>query len=1594
METRSSNQTSAPPPPQPDIDIGALLQQLVQLQSRLVDGNLNPTQSSQPKDDKDFTINELPINTSNLKHWSKSVRNSLIAACSDKNKQSMHDYLNLADSCDKYIGSDGDDRDLFNMNLKVIRNDRPDTLTQLDQKLYNKLYKLLTLPNITDIERSILANAESSAAQIFQHDANKSFNLYGVCMLKFIEFELTLPAPERQMSAMHNVFDLLEDTTLHSKQSFSQLITKHKNLFNELSDSGIQTDPDPDFTSAFMRITLIALLDKIEDPEIKLIKNSFLARNRQDRTLQKLYADCQTLVGQTARSTLTSNNPTERKSNNSAAGFVPAGGKKKNDKLPPSACHLCDQTIPEDKRMHWHKDCPAPTAGKGTTRMKRKNEAGKKKGDKGNKRTKTSIASFQQEVKDLKKTLAAAGLTTEKGKKKAEKDSKEQKTNTATAATKDPVQAIKDFISTISVATPDIPADDHPFFTNPLCAVNLALPSTPAPIILDSGAYRDIVPSAEGAITGSIRPSQDGPIRTANGMVDMADEALFNDNLHGEPVWKLIIPDSPVLLSMGTLVKHGYSFIWTTGNYNSPKLVKNKISIPLRIINNVPYIDAKAHRLLCLADNNTSADDVSVEFLNSKKSIDSVKLNKIIKHQIQNYDKLSSLYKTDQHVPAAAMHNTLINEPWTKHLLLHMPADPGCRTCQLAKAKQCPARRRYPQRTRDIDPAHRRFWGEVSVDLVYTNIGDENNCQYFLSAGCYTTGWIECYPIPDKSSSTILRAYQEIQRGKPFPGIIRSDGGKEFTGTFEEHLRTFAIAHVTTPPGDHNANATQERHHHTILQSLRAQLFTAGLPLRLWSRSLQYTCFLLNRTHNSAKTGKTPYEARHGHPYPHEQRLIPFGCEVIPVEPSDIKIDIRGRAHIFLGINHDGSYIHASPEAIDDTFQLNKPLQTSSAGRPKVRPTVFIGKLLKSWQHHRRNQLSYHFRHLCPTCHLELTQFPITCKPCKSGTAGRHQQSPGCRRHRCSCTIAGEHLEGPMPHEHLAPETNNVIAVSKLLSLKDHLQDPLAQEAIANERNAWIRYNAHEYTDPLLLADAQKKYPSGVFSKYRTILSIKNWETSNPIYKARCVNQNLTFDAKGRKMKEVVDVYATPVTHLGINLAIMHGHALPGNTISFEDAKNAYIQSNLLDSNTEEFAILPQEMWPPEWHTKFKSTDTVVARTIKAIYGKPSADRAWNQHLQKHLSADGFQQLKDLEFGLFKKGQGQETTILGTYVDDLPHAGPELLKQQQMSSLKTMIDLKDSNPEDRAIIGSTLFEVYNPDPHKRSYLRSSENYTIHTTSEWKQHIKYPQERLLKKVSTPITKELLEYDDDQTWGEYAGVCRTFVGYLGWLALLRPDISYATAKLRKALHRWTTREDKILARTMQYLDNTRDFATIQTVDSRDFGKYEIHTYTDSDLGGDPETKKSMMSYSTFITGPHGTNVLIAHGCKQESSISTSTPCAELTALHFAITRTGIPLQCIMEEIYGSDITSTVHVDCRPAIQAVNNGYSAELRFMSRTHGISLAFLHDILKQDPAFQIVYVPTELNPADIGTKALPTPIFERHVKTLLMRSISGFKKI
>ena len=107
----------------------------------------------------------------------------------------------------------------------------------------------------------------------------------------------------------------------------------------------------------------------------------------------------------------------------------------------------------------------------------------------------------------------------------------------------------------------------------------------------------------------------------------------------------------------------------------------------------------------------------------------------------------------------------------------------------------------------------------------------------------------------------------------------------------------------------------------------------------------------------------------------------------------------------------------------------------------------------------------------------------------------------------------------------------------------------------------------------------------------------------------------------------------------------------------------------------------------------------------------------------------------------------------------------------------------------------------------------------------------------------------------------------------------------------------------------------------------------------------------------------------GCsKKQTAVSHSTPEAEIIACAFGLRTEGIPAMQLWDVLLGWPVDLQCLEDNQAMMRVVETGRNPTLRYIGRTHGVSIAWLHEQFK-DKHQLMTYCESSKQAGDIYTK-------------------------
>ena len=118
-----------------------------------------------------------------------------------------------------------------------------------------------------------------------------------------------------------------------------------------------------------------------------------------------------------------------------------------------------------------------------------------------------------------------------------------------------------------------------------------------------------------------------------------------------------------------------------------------------------------------------------------------------------------------------------------------------------------------------------------------------------------------------------------------------------------------------------------------------------------------------------------------------------------------------------------------------------------------------------------------------------------------------------------------------------------------------------------------------------------------------------------------------------------------------------------------------------------------------------------------------------------------------------------------------------------------------------------------------------------------------------------------------------------------------------------------------------------------------------FVDADFAGDLSSQRSTSGVHLVLRGPH-TSFPIAAYSKRQGCVSHSTPEAELVSMDFGLRICGLPSHALWVALLPCAYILSVHEDNQAMMRVVETGRNPTMRYLHRTHRISIATLHEII------------------------------------------------
>ena len=342
---------------------------------------------------------------------------------------------------------------------------------------------------------------------------------------------------------------------------------------------------------------------------------------------------------------------------------------------------------------------------------------------------------------------------------------------------------------------------------------------------------------------------------------------------------------------------------------------------------------------------------------------------------------------------------------------------------------------------------------------------------------------------------------------------------------------------------------------------------------------------------------------------------------------------------------------------------------------------------------------------------------------------------------------------------------------------------------------------------------------------------------------------------------------------------------------------------------------------------------------------------------------------------------------MGAYVDDITIVAPMSLMKGLFDELAVEFTFRDP-PEPLTRLLGIRYVTKTGSRGERILEFDQEEFALHLVHDFEKGCAKLPRAITPALSETPPKPETEWLEEK--GLYADAAPHWVGRLLYLSRgSRGDICYAVVRLTRAVHRWTKREDQDLMRLVAFLKYKPgvivmyrgSWEELPCLADSIFPQVVIHHMADADHAGDRLTRRSTSGYVTIATledafpdSTHGkAHTLIDWGAKGQKAAAWSTGEAELGALNCGLRRSGIPSWMLFEHLTNQAGRATLRAygDAQACGGAVQKGASPAMRYVQKTQGVRISWLHDVLMLNPTVTLQDIRTFLMLADMFTKAL-----------------------
>ena len=456
--------------------------------------------------------------------------------------------------------------------------------------------------------------------------------------------------------------------------------------------------------------------------------------------------------------------------------------------------------------------------------------------------------------------------------------------------------------------------------------------------------------------------------------------------------------------------------------------------------------------------------------------------------------------------------------------------------------------------------------------------------------------------------------------------------------------------------------------------------------------------------------------------------------------------------------------------------------------------------------------------------------------------------------------------------------------------------------------------------------------------KNRWVYRVKQDEhTSQPRYKARLVVKGFS-QRKGIDFDEIF----SPVVKMSSIRMVLGLAASLDLEIEQMDVKTAFLHGDL-----EEEIYMEQ----PEGF-RVKGKEDYVCKLNKSLYGLKQAPRQWYKKFQSVMGEQGYQKITSDHCVFVQKFSDDDFIILLLYIDDMLIVGKNPSRIDKLKKqLSQSFAMKDLGPA-KQILGIRIFRNRK---EKNLYI-SQEQYIEKVLERFNMH-------KVKVVSSPLathfklsTKQSPSTDKEKEDMERVPYASAVGSLMYAMVCTRPDIAHAVGVVSRFLSNPGREHWNAVKWIMRYLRGTSRLRL-----SFGNGKPLLVGYTDADMAGEVDTRKSTSGYLITFSGG-----AVSWQSKLQKCVALSTTEAEFIAATEAC-KEMLWMKKFLSELGFKQQRYVLFCDSQSAIHLAKNS-----AFHSRSKHIEVKYhwIRETLN-GKLLELEKIHTDDNGSDMFTKAL-----------------------